>query len=93
MEDEKEGMKMQISDREIANSLRLVYGIPCAQGTCRFPDPDETRRVLTLIQCLPEVRGEKVEALRKAIQESRYHVPSEAVAHKLLGRIIADRLV
>ncbi|MGQ9475195.1 MAG: flagellar biosynthesis anti-sigma factor FlgM [Actinomycetota bacterium] len=86
-------MKTQISDREIANSLRLVYGNPCAQGTCRLPDPEETRKVFTLIQRLPEVRGEKVEVLRKAIQESRYYVPSEAVAQKLLGRIIADRLV
>ncbi|MDI6873240.1 flagellar biosynthesis anti-sigma factor FlgM [Candidatus Solincola sp.] len=83
---------MQISDREIRNSLPLLSGAAYGEGTRAYPDPDTTKLLLALIQNLPEVRSEKVDALKQAIREARYQVPSEDVAWKLLGRLIADNL-
>lgn len=85
---------MQISDREIRNSLRLHSELefPPPRESEVHLHPEEARIVLAHIQNLPEVRYDKVEVLRRAIRESRYQVPCEKVACKLLGRIIADRL-
>lgn len=83
---------MQISDREIRNSLRMHSEFPPDRESKVHLRPEEARIVLAHIQTLPEVRYDKVEFLRRAIRESRYQVPCEEVAYKLLGRIIADRL-
>ncbi|WP_287153753.1 flagellar biosynthesis anti-sigma factor FlgM [Candidatus Solincola tengchongensis] len=83
---------MQISDREIRNSLHRLSETAYHEGKSAYRDPDTVNLLLARIQHLPEVRSEKVRVLRKAIREARYRVPSEEVAGKLLGRIIADSL-
>jgi hypothetical protein len=88
----KEEAKMQISDREIWNSLRGLRGNTFQGGGGKPPDPDAARLFLGKVQPIPEVRRDKVEALKRAIREARYQVPSEEVAGKLLGRLIADSL-
>ncbi len=55
-------------------------------------DPETLRLMLAVIQDLPEVRGEKVGAIREAIRDSRYRVPGEEVAGRLLDRLISDGL-
>lgn len=83
---------MQISDREIRNSLRLLNRGMAGESPRVRLDPEVKRRVIDQLQTLPEVRVEMVLALKRAIEESRYHVPSEKVAGKLLGRCLADSL-
>ncbi|MBC7254350.1 MAG: flagellar biosynthesis anti-sigma factor FlgM [Actinobacteria bacterium] len=83
---------MQISDREIRNSLRGLRGDIFQGGGGTTPDPNAARLLLAQVQTIPEVRRDKVESLKRAIREARYQVPSEEVAGKLLGRLIADSL-
>lgn len=40
---------------------------------------------------VPEVREERVRELQKAVEQGTYHVSSEEVAEKMLGRVLGDR--
>jgi hypothetical protein len=83
---------MLISDHEIHRTLRLLK-----EGTRRTDPPppvdDELNRmVFSYLETLPDVRKEKVRFLRAAIRSSRYYVPEEKVAEKMIGRCLADHL-
>lgn len=45
----------------------------------------EVARAVDLVKEAPEIREEKVEALRRAIRDGRYAPSAEALAAKLLG--------
>lgn len=41
---------------------------------------------------VPEIRSDRVAELRAALLKGTYQVPASAVAEKMLGRALADRL-
>ena len=54
---------------------------------------EEFKRAVEAVKRAPEVRKDRVEELKKAIAEGRYKIDSMAVAEKMLGRILVDRLM
>lgn len=52
----------------------------------------ELARLVRLVQQLPEVRTDLLRELGEAIASGTYKIPSSAVAEKMLGRFLADRL-
>jgi hypothetical protein len=83
---------MQISDREIRESLRLLAEQPIGTEKMTEIDQKTSRMVLSSLKKLPDVRIDIVMPLRTAVRESRYDVPGEEVAKQLLGRCFADHL-
>ncbi|MGI6633401.1 MAG: flagellar biosynthesis anti-sigma factor FlgM [Bacillota bacterium] len=53
---------------------------------------DDLAKVRELTKKLPEMRLDKVEALRKQIESGNYKVDATEVADKMLGRLLADRI-
>lgn len=41
----------------------------------------------------PEVREERVQEIKDALEKGEYHVSADQVAEKMLGRFLVDRLV
>lgn len=50
----------------------------------------ERQRIHELIQMAPEVRAEKVSAIKKLVQEGKYQIENEAIAEKMLRESILD---
>jgi negative regulator of flagellin synthesis FlgM len=50
----------------------------------------EMQKIYDLLQTAPDVRDEKVSALKKSIQEGQYQIDSEAVADKMIRESILD---
>lgn len=51
---------------------------------------NEVRRVAGLIKQLPEVREDRVQALKAQIENGTYHVSSEDIADLIIRRALAD---
>lgn len=83
---------MQISDREIRESMRLLVEQPIGSEKRTEIDQETSRMVLSSLQKVPDVRVDIVMPLRTAVRERRYDVPGEEVANQLLGRCFADHL-
>ena len=83
---------MRISDREIANSLRLLSEPPIGCKGCVSVDPQLKRLILEQIRETPEVRTDLVRPLREAVEKNSYAVSCEKVACMMLGRLMADSL-
>jgi anti-sigma28 factor (negative regulator of flagellin synthesis) len=83
---------MQISDREIRESLRLLAEQPIGSKKRTEIDQEISRMVLMSLQKVPDIRSDRVMPLRMAVRERRYDVPGEKVASQLLGRCFADHL-
>ncbi|HHY93771.1 MAG TPA: flagellar biosynthesis anti-sigma factor FlgM [Firmicutes bacterium] len=56
------------------------------------PDARELARLVQLVERLPEVRSDRLRELAAALADGSYDVPASAVAEKMLGRFLADRL-
>lgn len=87
---------MQISDREIQNTLDLLRE---RRGMREESSPvlteeevEGVRAVARQIAESPEVRQERVEKLKRALESSSYTVTGDDVAKKLIGRIITDKI-
>jgi negative regulator of flagellin synthesis FlgM len=50
----------------------------------------EMQKIYEVLRTTPDVREEKVSALKKAIQEGRYQVENDALADKLIKESILD---
>ena len=50
----------------------------------------EMQKVYGTLQMAPDVRAEKVSALKKLIEEDQYQVDSEAVADKMIRQSLLD---
>lgn len=83
---------MQISEREIRESLRLLLEPPLGDGSKPQVDEETTRLVIGCLARVPEMRMDMVTSLRLAVEENRYRVPEDRVAEMMLGRLAADRL-
>ncbi|HHX28180.1 MAG: flagellar biosynthesis anti-sigma factor FlgM [Bacillota bacterium] len=53
---------------------------------------DDQNRVREILKDIPDIRLEKVEALKKQIEAGTYKVEASEVADKMLGRLLADRI-
>ena len=83
---------MQISDREIRESLRLLFERPIGNNSHRAVDQDISRLVISELENLPDTRRHVVIALKEAIEKKSYYVPEEEVAQQIIGRFLADSL-
>jgi len=50
----------------------------------------EMKKIYEVVQAAPEVRAEKVSALKKLIEEGKYDVESEAIADRMIKEAILD---
>ncbi len=90
-------MKMQLSDREIQNTLDLLkkqkmMGEEAVAPVMSAEEIDGIRRFVRQIDEMPPIRQDRVEKVRKALKASSYNVTGDDVAKKLIGRIISDKL-
>ena len=87
---------MQISDREIQNTLDLLKKQKVVdEEETSAPSTEEVAEVNAVVKQLggaPEVRSDKVEKLKKALESSSYNVTNDDVAKKLIGRVFSDRI-
>ena len=51
---------------------------------------DDYEKILKILNAVPDIRNEKVLALRKAIQRGHYQIRNQAVAEKILKEIIFE---
>ncbi|MFH1149510.1 MAG: flagellar biosynthesis anti-sigma factor FlgM [Actinomycetota bacterium] len=86
---------MQLSDREIQNTLDLLKKKQ-SMSDVSSPLTDEEKEgiqsVVRKIDDAPVIRLDRVEKVRKALETSSYNVTGDDVAKKLIGRIISDKL-
>jgi anti-sigma28 factor (negative regulator of flagellin synthesis) len=88
---------MQLSDREIQNTLDLLKkSQKMGEDKESTPLTDEDRegiqQVVKQIDTMPEVRKDRVEKIKKALESSSYNVTGDDIAKKLIGRIFSDKL-
>lgn len=57
------------------------------------PESQEIQAIKRYLDSLPDVREEKVKALKQAIQAGTYRVSSRQIAEKLVGRLLADKIL
>jgi len=88
---------MQLSDREIQNTLDLLKKSEKMEGAsehAKFSEEEieDIQQVVKQIDAMPEIRKDRVEKVKKALESSSYNVTGDEVAKKLIGRIISDKL-
>lgn len=85
---------MKISDSEIARAIQYLaeggHAAPSALSGLGPVDPALMEAVRCHLRGVPDVREERVRHLRAALVG--YHIAAEAVADKIIGRAIGDRL-
>lgn len=57
------------------------------------PEAKELSTIRQIIEKAPEVRFEKVAAIKQAIANGAYQVDSSEVAHRMLVRSLVDRII
>ncbi len=96
-----------ISRAQIGQILK-IYGSQAARSSSKVASPqdptarqdkivlsasqEDQMRVRRIVDDIPDVRLEKVEALKKQIEAGTYKVDASEVADKMLGRLLADRI-
>jgi len=50
-------------------------------------------RLAQVVESIPGIRTEKVELLRKQIEEDRYHIGSDKLARKVIDDVLSEALV
>ena len=88
---------MQLSDREIQNTLDLLKKKQTMGREEDVPmlsaeEIEGIQQVVKRIDEMPPVRQDRVEKVRRALESSSYNVTGDDVAKKLIGRIISDKL-
>lgn len=87
---------MQLSDREIQNTLDMLKKQQVIKKEqSRAHTAEELEGIDAVVKQIgetPEVRQDRVEKLKKALESSSYNVSGDEVAKKLIGRIISDRI-
>lgn len=88
---------MQLSDREIQNTLDLLkkkqmMGEDDATTVLSAEEIEDIQQVVKKLDEMPPIRQERVEKVRRALESSSYNVTGDDVAKKLIGRIISDKL-
>jgi hypothetical protein len=89
-------MIMQLSDREIQNSLDFLktgLGMSNMEPPARNREHDHwTTDLLSRIDVIPDIRQDEVEMLREKIENACYDINPDDVAKKMIGRVFSDKL-
>lgn len=87
---------MQLSDREIQNTLDMLKKAekmgPEEERTISAEELEDIRQLVSKFDDAPEIRQDRVEKIKKALESSSYTVTGDDVAKKLIGRIFSDKL-
>jgi anti-sigma28 factor (negative regulator of flagellin synthesis) len=88
---------MQLSDREIQNTIDLLkksskMGEDRESEQLSAEDREGIEQVVKQIDSMPDIRKDRVEKVKKALESSSYNVTGDDVAKKLIGRIFSDKL-
>ena len=88
---------MQLSDREIQNTLDMLKKsekMGADKESTQFSEEEieDIQQVVKQIDDMPEIRKDRVEKVKKALESSSYNVTGDDVAKKLIGRIFSDKL-
>ena len=73
----------------IATDTAVVRTAPATQVEIS-DSAQEVRRVTDLVNSLPDVREDRVQALKAQIENGTYHVSSEDIADLIIRRALAD---
>jgi anti-sigma28 factor (negative regulator of flagellin synthesis) len=89
--------KVQLSDREIQNTLDLLKRSEKMGGTApsvqfSAEEIEGIQQVVKQIDSMPEIRKDRVDKVKRALESSSYNVTGDEVAKKLIGRIFSDKL-
>ena len=66
---------------------------PAAGDQVNVTSTQEMRRLHSALAAMPEVRLEKVEELKDAIEEGSYFVESDKLARKVVNDVLSDSLL
>lgn len=88
---------MQLSDREIQNTLDLLKKSERMGGehspiSFSKEEKADIDKVVRRIDTAPDIRKDRVDKVKKALESSSYNVTGDEVAKKLIGRIFSDKL-
>ncbi len=88
---------MQLSDREIQNTLDLLkrsqkMGAEVSPAQFSVEEIEDIQQVVRQIDSIPEIRKDRVDKVKRALESSSYNVTGDEVAKKLIGRIFSDKL-
>ncbi|MDD5448934.1 MAG: flagellar biosynthesis anti-sigma factor FlgM [Actinomycetota bacterium] len=87
---------MQLSDREIQNTIDFLRKNQIIGeeklGALSDEEIEFANELVHRIMEMPDVRKERVEKLKKALDSSTYDVSAEDIAKKLVGRVFSDML-
>ena len=87
---------MKLSDREIQNTIDLLRKRqPVGEKEYASFSAQEMECISDLVKRIevePEVRRDRVDKVRKAIETSSYNITGDEIAKKLIGRIFSDKL-
>lgn len=86
---------MQLSDREIQNAMDLLRKRQPVDEEFAAFSTEEMKSIADVIKRIeiePEVRKDRVEKVKKAIETSSYNITGDEIAKKLIGRIFSDKL-
>ena len=59
---------------------KIIFSIP----------PQEMEKILDLLKRTPDVRVDRVATLKKLVEAKKYHVPSEALAEKMIKESLLE---
>ena len=86
---------MQLSDREIQNTIDLLRKRQPVEEEFAAFSMEEMKSISDVIKRIeiePEVRKDRVDKVKKAIETSSYNITGDEIAKKLIGRIFSDKL-
>ena len=86
---------MQLSDREIQNTIDLLRKRQPVEEEFAAFSMEEMKSISDVIKKIeiePEVRKDRVDKDKKAIETSTYNITGDEIAKKLIGRIFSDKL-
>lgn len=73
----------------VTSDTAVVRSVPAARVDISVTAQD-VQRVTELIKRLPDVREDRVQALKAQIENGTYHVSSEDIADLIIRRALAD---
>ena len=84
---ERKGSVAPVSEEALAGGAAESLGARLVEGTA---PPQEIREIKRLVNELPDVREDRVQALKAQIESGNYHVSGEEIADLIIRRTLAD---
>lgn len=86
---------MQISDQEVRRCLRVLLTEKRAKTSSMYTSrvsPSEVKLLKEQLKRMPLTRSHRVSQVKRAMHGTGYGVSSQAVAAKIIGRAISDKI-